>query len=231
MQRIANKVLSNLDRDTRGVVLVEFAFTLPVLLIMFVGCYALSDMIHCSRKVTIATRALTDMVSRDMSPSIIYNIPSSATATPYLSASAVVMTPFSMANSTEQISLLRVCDLTHAYVVWTQAQTQNTSGSTVTPTTSTLTAGTLPANADQSANNVVSIPSNMITAPMVPTSPDGSDVCNNLAPSTSNTTQVGTAGGWLFLGQVSYVYTPVLQFGPIKTSTLSDNIYMSPRLQ
>lgn len=231
MQWVAGKVLNNFARDTRGSVLVEFAVTLPVLLVMFVGCYALSDMIHCSRKVTIATRALTDMVSRDMSPSIVYNAPSSATATSYLSASAVVMAPFSIANATEQISLLRVCDSTHAYVVWTQAQTQSASGSTVTPTTSTQTAGTLPANATQSANNVVSIPANMVTSQMVPTSPDGSDVCNNLAPGTSNTTQVGTAGGWLFRGQVNYAYTPVLQFGPITTSALSDNIYMSPRLQ
>ena len=105
-----------------------------------------------------------------MSPTIVYNAPQSASATSYLSASAVVLSPYKLNNATEQVSLLRVCDATHAYVVWTQAQTQSADGSTVTPTTSTQTAGTLPANQAQSASNVVSIPNNLITPPMIPIS-------------------------------------------------------------
>ena len=224
-------MLRRLARDARGAAMVEFAMALPVLLTMFVGGYVASDMIHCNRKVAVATRALTDMVSRNMSPSMIYNSPSSNSATSYLSASAVVLSPFKMNNTTEQISLLRVCDATHAYVVWTQAQTQNASGSTITATTSTQTAGTLPASATQSASTVVSIPSNMVTSTMVPSSPDGSDVCNNLAPNVANKTQVGTSGGWLFMGQLTYAYTPLFNFGLFGTTNLTDNIYMSPRLE
>ena len=230
MRGIANFMLKRLARNARGVAMVEFAIALPVMLVMYMGGYLVCDMIGCSRKVTIATRALTDMVSRNLSPSIIYNNPSGASGSSYLSASAVVLSPYSMANATEQISLLRVCDATHAYVVWTQAQTQNATGSTVTPTTSTQTAGTLPANATQSANNVVSIPSTMVTSVAVPSSPDGSDVCNNLAPSTSTATQVGTTGSWLFMGKITYVYTPAISLLPISTNTMSDVIYMSPRL-
>ena len=144
--------------------------------------------------------------------------------------SAVVLAPYKLDGATQQISLLRVCDASHAYVVWTQAQTQNVDGSVVTPTTSSQTAGTLPANQSQSANNVVSIPSSMVTSPMIPSSPDGSNVCTNLSPSTSNTTQVGTAGGWLYMGQITYQFTPTVSFVTIATTPLTDTIYMVPRL-
>jgi Flp pilus assembly protein TadG len=209
---------------------VEFAVSLPVLLLLYAGGYGVSDMISCNRKVTTATRSLTDLVSRSMSPTIIYNAPQNADATSYLSASAVVMSPYKLNNATQQISLLRVCDATHAYVVWTQAQTQTSDGSTVIPATSSQTAGTLPANQAQSASNVVTIPSNMITTPIIPVSPDGSNVCTNYAPGTSNTTQVGTAGGWLFMGQVTYNYTPSISYLSLGARTMTDTIYMTPRL-
>lgn len=222
--------LRRLLRDTRGATIVEFAAVLPVLLLLYTGGCALSDMIACNRKVTTATRALADLVSRTMSPTIIYNDPSSASATSYLSASAVVLTPYKLNNATQEISLLRVCDATHAYVVWTQAQTQSADGSTVTAATSSVTAGTLPTSGTQLASSVISIPSNMISTAMIPVSPDSSNVCNNLAPGTSNKTQVGTAGGWLFMGKVQYSYTPGMSFYQLSPTTLSDVIYMVPRL-
>ncbi|MEG3178032.1 hypothetical protein U1872_17450 [Sphingomonas sp. RB3P16] len=188
------------------------------------------DMISSTRKVTTATRSLVDLVSRAMSPAIIYNNPQDASATSYLSASAVALAPYGLNKATEQISLLRICDATHAYVVWTQAQTQAVDGSAVSAVTSTYTAGTVPANQTQSASNVVSIPTTMVTAPLVPVSPDGSNVCTNFSPSTSTKTQVGTAGGWLFVGTVNYSYTPGVSFVSLPTTVLTDTIYMSPRL-
>lgn len=223
-------MLSRLAHSTRGVALIEFALCLPVLIVLYLGGYAALDMISSTRKVTTATRSLVDLVSRTMSPAIIYNIPHDANATSYLSASAVALAPYKLDNATEQISLLRVCDATHAYVVWTQAQTQSVDGSTVTAAPSTYTAGTLPATQTQLARNVVSIPSTMVTSPLVPVSPDGSNVCGNFAPSTSSKTQVGTAGGWLFVGTVNYRYTPGVTFLSLPTTTLTDTIYMSPRL-
>lgn len=230
MRCIANFVLRRLARNTRGAVLVEFAFCLPVLLTLYLGGVSVSDMIACSRKTTIATRSLVDLVSRTMSPAIIYNNPSAANAKSQLSASAVIISPYKLNNATQQISLLRVCDSSHAYVVWTQAQTQNANGSTVTTTTSSHTAGTLPTNEAQQTSSVISIPSNMITAPMIPNSPDGSNVCGNYAPGTSTKTQVGTAGGWLFVGKVTYSYTPGISFFSLTPSLFTDAIYMVPRL-
>lgn len=223
-------MLTRFARDARGVAMIEFAFCLPVLLLLYVGGCCLSDMIACNRKVTIATRSLVDLISRTMSPAAIYNTPQSANATSYLSASAVVLSPYKLNNATEQISLLRVCDATHAYVVWTQAQTQSVNGGTVTATISDQDAGTLPVQEAQSANNVVSIPTDMITSTMVPTSPDSSNVCANLAPGISTKTQVGTAGGWLYMGKISYNFTPSVSFVPIQTTRLARTIYMVPRL-
>lgn len=223
-------MLKRLTQANAGVALVEFAFALPILLILYLGGYAASDLVACNRKVAIATESLTDLVSRTMSPAIIYNAPQNADATSGLSASAVVLAPYKLNNATEQISLLRVCDATHAYVVWTQAQTQSADGTTVTSTQSTQTAGTLPASQTQSANNVVTIPSNMVTTPIIPVSPDGSNVCSNLAPSTSSKTQVGSSGGFIFMGKVSYKYTPSVGYYSFGTTNLSSTIYMSPRL-
>jgi Flp pilus assembly protein TadG len=221
-------MLKRLAHSTRGAVVVEFAVCLPVLLLLYICGCGLSDMIACNRKVTTATRSLADLVSRTMSPTIIYNAPQNASATSYLSASAVVLSPYQLNNATEQISLLRVCDATHAYVVWTQAQTQNANGSSPTATTSSQTAGTLPASQTQLASSVVSIPSNMVTTPMVPVSPDGSNVCGNLAPGTSTKTQVGTAGGWLFMSTFNYSYTPGVSFAALGAMQFTDTIYMVP---
>lgn len=230
MQRIAKLMLKRFRQDARGAVIVEFAICLPVLVLMYTGGVCLSDMIACNRKVTIATRSLVDLTSRTMSPTVIYNAPQSANAKSYLSASAVVLAPYKLNNATEQISLLRICDATHAYVVWTQAQTQNVDGSVVTPTTSEHTAGTLPTIETQSANAVISIPADMINSTMVPTSPDGSNVCQNLVPGIANKTQVGTAGGWLYMGKITYNFTPSVSYIPIRTTALTHTIYMTPRL-
>lgn len=230
MQHVADLMLKRLAQNTRGVAMVEFAFALPVLLLLYAGGCCLSDMIACNRKVTVATRSVVDLVSRTMSPTAVYNDPNSANAKSYLSASAVVLSPYKLDLATEQISLLRVCDASHAYVVWTQAQTQNADGSVVANATPDQVEGTLPTNEAQAAATVVSIPTNMITSTMIPTSPDNSNVCGNLAPGTSSKTQVGTAGGWLYRGKVTYNFTPVISFVPIQTTTLTKTIYMVPRL-
>ncbi|NOW45212.1 Flp pilus assembly protein TadG [Novosphingobium sp. SG751A] len=199
----------HLARSRDGAALVEFAFVLPVLLIIFIGGYVVADMIACSRKVTVATRALSDLVGRNVSPSTTVT---SATLTTYMNSAQLVMTPMPAAQTTLQISNLRVCDATHAYVVWSQAQT---NGATVA---SSLTVG-----------SVVSIPANLITTPMVPTSPDGSNVCQNTT-SGANKVVVGTAGGYIFLGQISFSYTPPIGLGALTSIKLSDQDYMIPRL-
>ena len=127
-----------------------------------------------------------------------------------------------MGFATETVALLRVCDATHAYVVWSQAMTQSGTGTVLT---SPITVGT------PAAASVVAIPAAMVTASLIPVNPDGSTgICANYAASNSTRTQLGQAGGYLFKGQVSYLYTPAIAFGATTTTMMGDAIYMSPRL-
>ena len=182
-----------LARDANGVVIVEFAIVLPVLLTMYLGGFVISDMIACNRKVTVAARALADLTSRNVSPSLSY---SSASVDPYLSAATTVMLPYSTSGMQMRISDIQVCDATHALVVW----------SDVNAKVAALAVGTK-----------VTLPAGMVTAPMQPT---GGGTCAN--PN-------GT-GAYFFMGEAYYPYTPVVKYGALNVTTLSDVIYMSPRL-
>lgn len=213
-----------LAHDEAGAILVEFAVVLPVLLVMFLGGYVICDMISCYRKVTITTRTLVDLVSRNISPTQTNPLVTSGaqvsatTLTTYMNASNLVLSPFTSTTSTLQVAMLRVCDASNAYVVWSQAQVgASTASSTITPGT------------------IVPVPSGLISATMVPSSSVGSaDVCNNLYPSSgspvANETYAGQAGAYLFVALTSYVYTPLINYGNAGPTTMSDQLYMSPRL-
>ena len=79
-------------RDCRGTALVEFAIALPILLTLYLGGYALSDAYACSRKVTIATRAVADLTTQ-------YSILSDSGIASILNASSQIMAPYSSANA------------------------------------------------------------------------------------------------------------------------------------
>jgi hypothetical protein len=216
-------MLTRLLRDSRASVLIEFAICLPVLVTMYIGSYIVVDEVACSRKVAIATRTLTDLLARSISPSATTSNPAGTDATSLMTAAAITLTPYSNVNATENVALLRVCDASHAYVIWSQAVTYTASGTSASATPA-LTAGSL------SANSVVTVPTSMITSPLVPSSPDGSDVCSNFGTTTSTMTQVGTAGGYLFLSEVDYAYQPLTGFGFPTSVPLGTILYMSPRL-
>ncbi len=215
-------MLRKIIRDAGGAVAVEFAVCLPVLLTMYMGSFVVTDMVSCNRKVTIATRALADLASHNLSPTAVQQNPSGSSAVAYLSAGALVVTPYNMAKATETVALLRVCDATHAYVVWRQTMTQSSNGTVLT---SPITVGV------SAATSVVAIPTAMVTSTLIPVNPNGVvGICGNYAASNATQTQLGQAGGYLFEGQVSYLYTPVIGLGPATTTLMSDAIYMSPRL-
>lgn len=61
---------ARLRRDRRGTVLVEFAVILPVVLVLWLGSLQVEDAIACNRKVTIATRAIADLVAQNVSGTV-----------------------------------------------------------------------------------------------------------------------------------------------------------------
>lgn len=97
---INRAALLSLRGDDRGVALVEFACVLPVLLLMYLAGYQLTDALSCNRKVTIAARAVADLTTQN----------SSVTAdrvNTILSAATKVMAPYDASNA-----LVRVTELT-----------------------------------------------------------------------------------------------------------------------
>ena len=224
-------MLTRLHRDTRGVVMIEFALVLPVMLTMYLGAYVVSDMVACNRKVTVAATTLADLISHNLAPSGIAAAPASTSATSYLSGGALVLSPYPLAGATETITLLRVCSTTQGYVVWSQSQTQDdagpvltapiTPGSTANPTVVTLPAGLL---------TPLSGTSNYY--PLAPTSTTSSNTNINICANTSgsgNSPVVGSTGAYLFVGTVRYSYTPAISYTTIATTQMANSIYMSPR--
>ena len=56
--------MTRLFRESRAVAAVEFAFALPILLLLYVAGYQISDAISSYRKVTVATRTIADLATQ-----------------------------------------------------------------------------------------------------------------------------------------------------------------------
>jgi Flp pilus assembly protein TadG len=142
MARGALLFLRYLARDTRGAALTEMAFVAPVLISLYLLAYILSDAVICNRKVTVATRELTDVTSRfvGLQVSDLQNV---------LGAAQQVMVPFvaDAAHATIRISEVQVSSATQARVIWscTNATTNSIdTGSTVTLPTGMASSTMLP---------------------------------------------------------------------------------------
>ena len=93
----------DLLRGTRGTALIEFAIALPVLLILFVGGYQLSDAIACKRKVTIMTRAVGDITSQNRTVS-------TADLDALLAASTSIVAPYAADKARLRVTQITVED-------------------------------------------------------------------------------------------------------------------------
>lgn len=106
--------LQRLCLAREGTSLVELTIVLPTMLVLYLLAYTLCDALACSRKVTIATRELTDLTSRYMSLQVgdVANL---------LNATTQILGPYiyDTAHATVRISEVQVTDTTHASVVWT----------------------------------------------------------------------------------------------------------------
>ena len=83
---IAPKVAGFAD-DRRGVAAVEFAITLPMLIVLFFGGFCATKTLAISRKVTITTRALADLTSQ-------YSQMSASDMSTVMNASSQIIAPF-----------------------------------------------------------------------------------------------------------------------------------------
>jgi len=164
--------LGQLLRDASGATVVEFALIAPLLLLLYLGGYGLSDAIACNRKVTTTARSVADLVSRSSAVSESY-------VSTALGASSQVMAPYKISSALVRVSEVKVTGTTTAQVIWSRA----TGGTALTTGAS------------------VAMPSGM-----------------------------ASTGSYMILGEVSYTYVPVEAWGASQAMTLSDRVFMSPRL-
>ena len=102
--------------DRRGVALIEFAIALPVLLILYLGSFEVEDGIACNRKVTIATRAVADLLSQNQGGST-----SAAEVDGDLSAATKVLAPYPATNSVMRITEVATDNNFQTTVQWSRA--------------------------------------------------------------------------------------------------------------
>jgi len=114
-------VIRRLIGDTRGVAVVEFAISLPFLVLLYIGGYQLSDAIFAYRKVTYASRALADLTSQ-------YSVVTDQDLDTILNASQQLMAPYSPNNAKMTISQIKIDGNGVSTVDWSRGK--NVSGLT-----------------------------------------------------------------------------------------------------
>ena len=164
--------LVRLCRDERGVALVEFAYVLPILLLMYLGGYQLTDALSCNRKVTITARVVADLTTQNASVT-------TSQVNTILNASSTVLAPYSVSNA-----LVRVTELT-----------TDSNGNTTVTWSMDNRGGGLVAN----------------TSYVLPT-------------------KIKAVSSSIIMSEVAYSYKPIVTFSVIQPLTLSDKIFMYPRV-
>lgn len=122
---MTRRALRGIAADQGGLALIEFAITLPVLILLFFGAYQLLDASACKRRVTITARALADITSQSEKVT-----PADLDKT--LAASTQIMTPYDVNSATMRVSQVTVDALLQPKVAWSEAlrTTELTEGST-----------------------------------------------------------------------------------------------------
>lgn len=114
--------------DARGVAAVEFAMTLPIMLVLLFGVVEITSGVAAQRRLTMATRTLSDLVSRGDS------IDDTGLTTIY-AIGGQVMTPHSAQPLNATISQIKVARDANNNITttihWSKAATFNAAGAPV----------------------------------------------------------------------------------------------------
>ena len=134
VRRTARRLLA----DRAGVSMVEFALTVPFLILLYLGTYQVSDAVSCNRKVTITARAVADLTSQ-------YSSVNDTSEASILAASAQVMAPYDTSKATIIVSELYTDTNGITKIVWSRASgtvTPHTQGATFIANPLVVTNGT-----------------------------------------------------------------------------------------
>jgi Flp pilus assembly protein TadG len=101
--------------DQRGVSAVEFALILPVMVLIYLGGYEITQALAINRLVALTSGTVTNLVSQ-------YTTISASTQMPdILNASEQVLTPYPSSNATVVVSSITIDNSGKATVAWSQS--------------------------------------------------------------------------------------------------------------
>jgi Flp pilus assembly protein TadG len=118
--------LSRFARDKRGVSAVEFALVLPLMLTLYFGGNEVSQGIAASRKVTLVSRTVGDLVSQASSLTV-------TQLNDILNASATVISPFPSSNLRVTVSQIKIDAKKKQTIEWEQSYNGGVSDAGATP--------------------------------------------------------------------------------------------------
>lgn len=113
--------------DKKGTALLEFALTLPVLLMLYLGCVQICDAVAVYRKTTTTTRTIADLTAQ-------YTQVSDTELDSIMSASSQVMAPYATTGLRMVLTQVTVSAAGVATVDWSRGSgvAADTVGSTYT---------------------------------------------------------------------------------------------------
>ena len=115
-------------KDARGAAIVEFALVMPMLIILYLGGFAVSQAVGTWRKVSDATAQLANVAAQ-------YTTMQSSDAQGIMAAASQIMSPYATSSLSEVLTLVSVSAGGTATVTWSQAYnggTALTKGASVT---------------------------------------------------------------------------------------------------
>lgn len=124
--RRSRKLVARFERNNSGLAGIEFAFILPVMLVMLFGMIDAASGVAVKRKVTLTARSLSDLVSRGASVT-------DTDVKNFFGLGSAIMSPYSVSPATtmtQKLTQLSVDASKNVKVVWSKSGTF--SGSTVT---------------------------------------------------------------------------------------------------
>jgi len=124
------RAVPDLLADRRGLAAVEFAFILPVMMVMLFGTVEFSSAIAIDRKITLMARTLSDLTSQATTVA-------DSDLTNFFTASIAIMYPYTPTPTNARISEIYVNASKKATVQWSKAATISSGATQATLTTST----------------------------------------------------------------------------------------------